>query len=349
MFQEMSQLRTRLALLTGLIVFLIPLVSSADFCWKDTKTRSSGAIPSACEAGKEMENGLCYSKCPAGYEGEGPACWKSCPKGYTDSGIACTKSKSYGRGAGFPWKLGDTVGSLDEARARCRAANPQGCEKSGEIIYPKCREGYKAIGSNICSQVCPTGYDDTGATCLKPNTTRGAGLIPKCPGNKVNDKGLCYDPCPSGFEGKGPVCWQTCPKSVPYECGAGCTSTNYKAPSRSVMGRDNECNRVVAEQVMSVLQVAENIALTIASGGTAIVAKNIAKDAASDVVIKASKSEIRNAIVDAAKDAGQSLGEEQVKNLVNMASGEDFDPTSFDPTGISAIVNAYDHNTCPMS
>jgi hypothetical protein len=115
------------------------------------------------------------------------------------------------------------------------------------------------------------------------------------------------------------------------------------------MGRDNECNRVVAEQVMSVLQVAENIALTIASGGTAIVAKNIAKDAASDVVIKASKSEIRNAIVDAAKDAGQSLGEEQVKNLVNMASGEDFDPTSFDPTGISAIVNAYDHNTCPMS
>jgi hypothetical protein len=174
-------------------------------------------------------------------------------------------------------------------------------------------------------------------------------LIPKCPGNKVNDKGLCYDPCPSGFEGKGPVCWQTCPKSVPYECGAGCTSTNYKAPSRSVMGRDNECNRVVAEQVMSVLQVAENIALTIASGGTAIVAKNIAKDAASDVVIKASKSEIRNAIVDAAKDAGQSLGEEQVKNLVNMASGEDFDPTSFDPTGISAIVNAYDHNTCPMS
>ena len=64
------------------------------------------------------------------------------------------------------------------ARARCLKANPQGCEKSGAIIYPLCRSGFSAVGSNICSPKCPSGYKDIGVSCQKVTYDRGAGVTP---------------------------------------------------------------------------------------------------------------------------------------------------------------------------
>jgi len=60
--------------------------------------------------------------------------------------------ESYGRGVGYPWKFGDKFGNLDQARERCEKAEPLGCEKSGLIWYPKCREGYHAFGCCICTK-----------------------------------------------------------------------------------------------------------------------------------------------------------------------------------------------------
>jgi hypothetical protein len=52
--------------------------------------------------------------------------------------------------------------------SRCEAANGRGnCEQVGAIVYPKCKSGFYAIGSNICSPVCPTGMQDIGVSCKK--------------------------------------------------------------------------------------------------------------------------------------------------------------------------------------
>lgn len=132
-----------------------------------------------CLDGKVNEAGLCYTPCRAGYKGVATMCVPSCPSGYTDTGLHCAKPAAYGRGAGFPWKFGDKAFSLDGARARCFAANPQGCEQSGAIWYPKCRSGFKPIGSNICTPECPSGMTDIGVSCQKATYDRGVGTIPQ--------------------------------------------------------------------------------------------------------------------------------------------------------------------------
>lgn len=347
----MFQLKTFFGLLLGLAFIAAVPVADASFCWKDTYGRKVGRLPTDCGTGKENENGLCYNVCPAGYAGEATTCWKSCPDGLSDHGVGCTKSAAYGRGAGYPWKLGDNVGSLDEARARCRAGNPQGCEKNGQIIYPLCKDGYKAFGANLCTPECPAGFSDTGATCLKPKQERGAGTIPGCPSGQENDGGLCYPTCKAGFDGVGPVCWQECKGSTPYGCGAGCVSKKRPAgaPSRgaAAFGKGDECTRVIGEQVMSVLNVAATI-LTVGTGSLKSVSKEMLKNSIADAVIEGeTKAAVKAAIKKQFLDAGQTITENQLANLTNMAMGDDFDYTLLDPTGIAAVVKAYNHDTCP--
>jgi len=72
------------------------------------------------------------------------------PNNQNNQGTRETKS-AYGRGGGYPWKLGDKPFSLDAARQRCESENSQGCEKYGEMYYPKCKAGYHATGCCICS------------------------------------------------------------------------------------------------------------------------------------------------------------------------------------------------------
>ncbi len=139
-----------------------------------------------CPADHERNAGLCYPKCKAGYTGVGPVCWAQCPSGYSDIGGFCQKSAAYGRGGGYAWKFGDKAFSLDAARSRCTQANPQGCEKSGEIIYPNCKPGYAAVGCCLCSPVCPAGWTDTGTGCTKPSYGRTAGVVPTSLGGSCN-------------------------------------------------------------------------------------------------------------------------------------------------------------------
>src|SRR5262245_42868365 len=105
-----------MALLAG------PTPAHAEFCWRDSYGRGVGTIPDACPSGKENDAGLCYPVCNSGYRGVGPVCWQSCPSGYSDFGVGCSKPAPYGRGAGYPWKFGDSLNDSG-MYSRCEAAN----------------------------------------------------------------------------------------------------------------------------------------------------------------------------------------------------------------------------------
>ena len=47
---------------------------------------------SICEAGKEMDAGLCYKSCPVGYDGVGPVCWAKAPATWQDCGMGAAKN-----------------------------------------------------------------------------------------------------------------------------------------------------------------------------------------------------------------------------------------------------------------
>lgn len=80
---------------------------------------------------------------------------KECPKGFTDAGATCTKPASYGRGTGFM------------SQKDCEEKNPQGCEKNMLLYYPKCKEGFHAVGCCVCSPDCPKDMKDIGVACEK--------------------------------------------------------------------------------------------------------------------------------------------------------------------------------------
>ena len=312
------------------------------FCWRNSYGRGAGTIPSGCAAGSENDAGLCYGTCKAGYKGVGPVCWGHCPAGWTDHGVGCTKPAPYGRGGGYPWQFGDALNDSGML-GRCRAANPSGCEMDGAIAYPTCKPGFRKIGCCICSPSCPEGFTDTGATCVKTSYGRSAGTIPNgCAAGQQNDAGLCYKNCNAGYSGIGPVCWGNCPGNMPNGCGAGCANTAAA------------CTNKVTDQVLSVVELVANVAMAATTGGAANAAKTGGKAAAASGVAATkaaskgiSKEAARAALVKASKSTGKALTEQQLQQASAAASGEDWDPYSLDPTGIAAIVKAYNHSTCP--
>jgi len=230
-----------------------PAVVENVFCWRDSYGRGVGTVPVNCAPGQDRIGLLCYDKCPAGMKRMGFDCHSVCPSGMRDDGLYC-RAAEYGRGAGYPWKLGDKPLSLDAARRRCVAANPQGCEKYGEIIYPKCSPGYSPFGCCICRPKVPncaalglnSGID---LSCGK-KIKIGNPVTGTCPGQD-KDAGLCYPKCRPGYTGIGPVCWGQPPPGWVI-CGMGAAKNS------------NACASVILGQVASVGQ----LAITVASLGS---------------------------------------------------------------------------------
>jgi hypothetical protein len=195
---------------------------------KESYGRGVGTVPTVCGSGRELDAGLCYPTCQAGYNGVGPVCWQRCPSGFRNDGAYCGKPAAYGRGAGYPWKIGDAPFDLSGARRRCEAAHAGGCEQHGLLFYPKCRSNFHAFGCCVCTPDCPAGMTDIGVSCQKRSYGRGVGTVPtRCAGGKEYDAGLCYTPCRAGFVGVGPVCWERgCPPGY-ADHGATC----YRDPS----------------------------------------------------------------------------------------------------------------------
>ncbi len=315
----------------------------ADFCWKQTEARGVGTIPNACAGGEQLNGALCYKDCRAGYGGAGPVCWGQCPSGFPDRGAICGKPDSYGRGAGYPWKFGDGL-SDSGMFSRCRSAHPEGCEKDGAVVYPKCRPGYHKVGCCVCSPDCPSGFSDGGATCNKPSYGRGAGTVPTlCEKGRYNQAGLCYRNCDSGYStGLGPVCWKSCPASAPFNCGAGCALTQA------------ECQAHTLDQVMSVMSLVVTIMQEVETGGFSL-EWNELSNGGKAAYVQMAKNAIKNAavknmskdeVIKTLRDQGINVGLNQMDNLANAATGQDFDFYSLDPTGIASVVKAYNHKIC---
>ena len=251
----MKKLMSLPVVIVVLSFLLLPsFAQEQEFCWKDTSTRGVGTVPQACGAGRERIGLLCYTKCGAGMKRVGFDCQSVCPDGLRDDGLFC-RAEEYGRGAGYPWKIGDKAFSLDDARQRCTKENPQGCEQDGAIIYPKCKPGYSAFGCCICRPNKPNcsalglkaGVD---LSCAK-QLTIGDPVVGVCASNEQQDAGLCYTPCASGFTSVGPVCWGQAPKGW-VDCGMGAAKDSLT------------CAKIIAGQVVAV----GNLALTIGSLGT---------------------------------------------------------------------------------
>lgn len=174
------------ALLFGFNFTAVAADSKGDYFFNGKSYgRGAGqAAPLKCEAGSEMNAGLCYSSCRDGYHGVGPVCWLN--------------EGSYGRGAG-------SVPKLVRGKRECR----DGRHMEDGLCYQPCRDGYHGVGP-----VCHANSSDTYG--------RGAGQAAKllCDGGKEMDAGLCYSPCRSGYTGKGPVCWGA-PSTGYRACGMG--------------------------------------------------------------------------------------------------------------------------------
>ncbi len=192
------------------------------YCYRQSYGNGAGE-PYTCRDGFDRNGLLCYPKCKDGFAGNGPVCWQVCPADFRDDGAYCGKPGSYGRGAGYVIWQGD----------QCNKDNPQGCEQSGALWYPKCKPNFHAAGCCVCSPDCPQGMNDIGVSCQKSSYGRGAGeplAMGMCASGLQKDPAgaLCYPACKADYHMVGPVCWQNCPSQQPFECGVGCSTNQEK-------------------------------------------------------------------------------------------------------------------------
>jgi Fascin domain len=345
-----------LLLLGGLCALTATATFAADndFCWKDSYGRGVGTVPQACPAGQERIGLLCYARCAAGSTRVGLDCQSVCPPGLRDDGLFC-RAAEYGRGSGYPWKFGDPLND-NGMLSRCAAdGNPQGCEMSGAIAYPKCQPGYRAVGCCICRPEVPNcaalGLNgNVDLSCAK-KVTVGDPQLGTCAAGEQRDAGLCYQGCKPAYSGVGPACWGQCPATHPFSCAAGCAKT------------EAACAQNTTDQVLSVLEVVANVGLAVATAGGSTAATAGAKAAAtaSKVAMKSSakfaarvtKQEAVAIIRKQAKEAGKSLSEAAVQTyadaVVQAGTTGEFDPevlAGLDPTGVASVVVAYAKPVC---
>jgi len=337
------------------------------YCWRQSYGRGVGVPVSACPKGQEKDAGLCYPTCEAvgknGWNGVGPVCWQDCPSGFRDDGAYCAKPAAYGRGVGFPWKIGDRAFSLTNARKRCERKHGAGqCEKSGAIYYPKCKPEYRAIGCCVCSPKCPPGMTDIGVSCQKQSQGRGVGKPMTCKEGQAYDAGLCYKPCNEHYHGVGPVCWQDCPDTQPVNCGAGCAA------------HANQCANQTIAQVLAPLDVALNVAMAVTTGGAANAAVKTAKASAKTAVKTAGKAAAKETVTKSTKtiakemmpeiraklnkkllrkysdDVAEDICQNVAENLAMAAITDDADAKDFlmalDPTGITELTDVFTNPKC---
>lgn len=282
------------------------LDSASDFCWKDSYGRGAGSVPDACP-GQQQDAGLCYPYCAAGYYGVGPVCWQACPAGYRDDGTAC-------------W--------LDSSIVNANNSKCPWYDVCGVTVARGC-------------STCPAGYRNDGCTCrrdvsmfYKNSYGRGAGAPRSCNPSLQSDAGLCYNYCNSGYSGVGPVCWGECPAALPVACGAGCAASTA------------DCAEKVISQVEASLEMAGNIAGAVMSFGTSAAAKYVTKvglSAAQKAALKEQiKREIKERAQSLAEDTLNAAAEETVKGMM----GEEVDWSALDPTGIAAMVDAFNAPSC---
>jgi len=332
----------------------------ADFCWKDTYTRGPGRLPGR------------VADCPSGYTNNGLTCGRgsdeiyspsktaTCPSGYVNHSVfGCHRPYSTAN------KL-DTCGIFNIPCGGC----PRGyydaglfCARDAHNTHAfTCPAGYSLIGdTGFCKPSCPAGYSYTLESCHRPVSTLGyessgckaneekifslfhSRCVPKtgsCNANEEEDFGLCYPKCQPGYTGVGPVCWGDVPSDW-VDCGMGAASS------------DTECALAVTDQVMSVGEVAFNIA-TAGSGSAA--SQNF--DTVTDGVRTAAKNngKFKKALETSIEVYGKaadsySLYEIFTRDDIPMEPEDKVRAnleliSLFDPSGVTGLVAAYTYPTC---
>ena len=82
-----------------------------------------------------------------------------------------------------------------------------------------------------------------------------------------------------------------------------------------------------------------------AKAGVASAARNLAGNAAKQG-LNGGKEAIKKSIMTLAKEQGKAVTEAQAEQMARGAAGEDWDPSSLDPTGIAGLVQAYNKPIC---
>lgn len=286
---------------------------ASDTCWRDSYGRGVGSIPPNCDLHQERQGVFCYPNCASGYTGVLNVCWQNCPEGSRDDGAFCRYAE-YGRGAGYGYI--PLVENRDHARRRCETEHGR-CERHLEMYYPQCAPGYEAFGCCICR---PTAVDCSGMagrfdlSCAKKTYPRET-IIANCDGaNMEQDGGLCYPRCNAGYEGIGPVCWGSCPATHPVNCGASCATT------------EAACAEAVTDQVISVLDVAANVAVTVGTLGTGTGIKAAATSGARAVKVGAqqaarvvARQSVKAAARQGLRQAGRRLSRTQMRASLRNA------------------------------
>lgn len=127
--------------------------------------------------------------CASGERDDGVSCWLDtygngvgtlpkkypCAEGQRDDGVSCW-TQNYGRGAG------------STSQQKCEN-DGQPCEKSGLLWYPKCKEGYKAVGCCLCQPVDGP-----------PHIVKNLSQRQYCDEGQTNVASLCYKNCKEGYE-----------------------------------------------------------------------------------------------------------------------------------------------------
>lgn len=166
-----------------------------------------GTIPPGCPVNYTRYGLLCYEDCPTNYKRWGFDCHQECPSfQWIDDGLFCRlKGKVYGRGWGY---TGEAKCENEEGSGA--DGNQIECEKCGAFWYPKCQDGYKNDGCNLCAP--HPDCKDLGmngrvfSSCAK-KIEIGSADVGECDDGDEIDGGLCYKKCKDGFIGRGPVCW----------------------------------------------------------------------------------------------------------------------------------------------
>ena len=238
-------------------------------CLKHSYGRGVGtALINRCHDDEEAYGALCYPVCRDGYQAIGCCICRQrgCPPDFQDDGATtCIKPQPYGRGAGFFWKFSDGLNDKGMFQ-RCEGRNGVGnCEKSGAIVYPKCRSGFRAIGCCICSPRCPDEMTDLGISCEKHAYGRGVGASRLgCADDKENDAALCYVQCKDDYYGVGPVCWQNCSSDISHNCGVMCSTDS------------ESCATATASIVLSAAAIGIKVTVGDLAGATAEAAEIVA-------------------------------------------------------------------------
>ena len=354
-----------------------------DYCYRQSYGRGVGEPLSSCNAGTEKNGLLCYPLCQAGYEGKGPVCWQACPSGFTDDhATTCWKPVDYGRGAGrIPdvscpashpnmqgigaaawcdngprfdfWNL-----STAAAIVTCRPDE----EWNGGFCYPKCKPGYQASGCCLCTIICPEGMTNSGAGCIKQSYGRTAGTPMVCRDGLEQDVALCYPKCDPGYHPVGPVCWQNCPPSQPFECAAGCATSQAACAEKTL-------DMVITpiQLALNILTLGETSQLTAAKAELTVALKARNFTGAKAAFSRTAKEYVRGfeqlttkKVAKELKDrfkenAAEWIQAEYANIQVKLAMQESFseedlrDLAGLDPTGVAQVVNAFTQKICPGS